>query len=41
MRSCHALEVEIEEDNPICACISGIPSGIDSVTITIYSDPVW
>ena len=41
MGSCHACEVEIEEDNPICACISGIPSGIESVTITIYSDPVW
>ncbi|MEB3310878.1 MAG: 2Fe-2S iron-sulfur cluster binding domain-containing protein [Snowella sp.] len=41
MGSCHACEVEIEADTPICACISAIPDGVDSVTITLYSDPVW
>lgn len=41
MGSCHACEVEIEENTPICSCISSIPSGVTSVTITLYSDPVW
>jgi ferredoxin len=41
MGSCHACEVEIEENTPICACISTIPSGVSAVTITLYSDPVW
>lgn len=41
MGSCHACEVELDYDTPICACISSIPSGSDKITISLYSDPVW
>ncbi|MGK7881675.1 MAG: 2Fe-2S iron-sulfur cluster-binding protein [Crocosphaera sp.] len=41
MGSCHACEVELEDGTPICACISAIPGGSDSVTISLYSDLGW
>ena len=41
MGSCHACEVEIDEDNFICACISAVPPGKTEMTINIYSDPTW
>ncbi|WP_293148863.1 MULTISPECIES: 2Fe-2S iron-sulfur cluster binding domain-containing protein [unclassified Microcoleus] len=41
MGSCHACEVEIDDGEAICACISGIPSGKKQVTINVYVDPTW
>ncbi|AFZ09257.1 ferredoxin [Oscillatoria nigro-viridis PCC 7112] len=41
MGSCHACEVEIDDGDTICACISGIPSGKKQVTINLYVDPTW
>ncbi|MEK0193428.1 MAG: (2Fe-2S)-binding protein [Oscillatoriales cyanobacterium] len=41
MGSCHACEVELEDGEIICACISGVPSGKKQVTINLYVDPVW
>ncbi len=41
MGSCHACEVEIDEDNFICACISAVPPGKAEMTINLYSDPNW
>ena len=41
MGSCHACEVELGDEEPVCSCISAIPTESDSLTIYIYSDPVW
>ncbi|MEG5067024.1 2Fe-2S iron-sulfur cluster binding domain-containing protein [Microcoleus sp. B3-A4] len=41
MGSCHACEVEIDDGETICACISGVPSGKKQVTINLYVDPTW
>mgnify|MGYP000158458559 FL=1 len=41
MGSCHACEVELENGQVICACISGVPSGKTQVTINLYVDPTW
>ena len=41
MGSCHACEVEIDDGEAICACISGVPSGKTQVTINLYVDPTW
>jgi ferredoxin len=41
MGSCHACEVELEDGTAVCACLSGIPSGSERVTILLYSDSVW
>jgi ferredoxin len=41
MGSCYACEVELGDGTPICACISGIPSGVEELTIHLYSDPTW
>jgi ferredoxin len=42
MGSCHACEVELEgREDPICACISAVPSGADPVVINLYVDPTW
>lgn len=41
MGSCHACEVEIEEGETICACISAVPAGRSALTINLYSDPNW
>lgn len=41
MGSCHACEVEIDDGEAICACISGVPSGKKQVTINLYVDPTW
>lgn len=41
MGSCHACEVELEDGTPICACISAIPTGSQSVTINLYTDLGW
>lgn len=39
--SCHACEVEIDDGETICACITAVPLGKKRVTITLYSDPTW
>ena len=41
MGSCHACEVELSDGTPICACITGVPSGCKEVKINLYSDPTW
>lgn len=41
MGSCHACEVELGDGTPICACISAVPAGVKSLTINLYSDPLW
>lgn len=41
MGSCHACEVELEDGTPICACLTAVPSGKQSLTINLYSDPAW
>jgi len=41
MGSCHACEVELDDETAICACISSIPSDRQELTITVYDDPEW
>jgi ferredoxin len=41
MGSCHACEVEIEDIGDVCACISAIPPGFETLTIHLFSDPTW
>lgn len=41
MGSCHACEVELDDGEAICACISAVPSGRSHLTINLYSDPAW
>ncbi|NJL22660.1 MAG: 2Fe-2S iron-sulfur cluster binding domain-containing protein [Leptolyngbyaceae cyanobacterium SM1_3_5] len=41
MGSCHACEVEINEGEFICACISSVPAGRSQLTINLMSDPTW
>jgi len=39
--SCQACEVELEDGETICACISSVPLGKKRITVKIYSDPTW
>jgi ferredoxin len=39
--SCHACEVELEDGEIICACISTIPPGQPEFIINLYVDPTW
>lgn len=41
MGSCHACEVEIEDGDPVCACISAVPAGCEAMTINLFVDPTW
>ena len=41
MGSCHACEVELDDGTQICSCITGIPGDHDSLTVHLYSDPLW
>ena len=41
MGSCHACEVELDEGEAVCACISSIPGDRSELTIHIYDDPTW
>ncbi len=41
MGSCHACEVELQDGQTICACITAVPSGYEELTINLYSDPDW
>jgi ferredoxin len=39
--SCHACEVEIDDEITVCACITGIPRSKEKMTIDLYVDPLW
>lgn len=41
MGSCHACEVELDDGEPICACIWAVPTGRKELTINLYTDPNW
>lgn len=41
MGSCHACEVELDDETPVCACINSIPGDREKITITLYDDPEW
>ncbi|MCA2683922.1 MAG: 2Fe-2S iron-sulfur cluster-binding protein [Microcystis sp.] len=41
MGSCHACEVELDDGTQICSCITGIAGDRDSLTVHLYSDPLW
>ncbi|MBS0018478.1 MAG: 2Fe-2S iron-sulfur cluster binding domain-containing protein [Arthrospira sp. SH-MAG29] len=41
MGSCHACEVELDDGEIICSCISSVPAGKEKMTINLYSDPAW
>ncbi|WP_019509387.1 2Fe-2S iron-sulfur cluster binding domain-containing protein [Pleurocapsa sp. PCC 7319] len=41
MGSCHACEVELDNEETICACISSIPGDQPELTVNIYDDPTW
>ncbi|MDY6936665.1 MAG: 2Fe-2S iron-sulfur cluster binding domain-containing protein [Cyanobacteriota bacterium] len=41
MGSCHACEVEIDDGQTICACISAVPAGQAQMTVNLYIDPTW
>lgn len=40
MGSCHACEVEVEEES-IRACITAVPPGCEQLTINLFVDPSW
>lgn len=41
MGTCHACEVELDDGEAICACITSVPAGRKELTINLYSDPTW
>ena len=41
MGSCHACEVELDDGQNICSCISTVPAGRSHLTIHLFSDPTW
>ena len=41
MGSCHACEIEINDEETICACISAVPDGYEEITVNLYIDPTW
>ncbi len=41
MGSCHACEVEIDEGQTICACITAVPPGKKKMTINLSVDIDW
>ncbi len=41
MGSCHACEVELDDGESICSCISAVPIGRSSLTVNLYADPTW
>lgn len=41
MGSCHACEVETDDGESLCSCISAVPEGKTHWTINLYSDPTW
>lgn len=41
MGTCHACEVEIDDGETICSCITAVPAGRKELTINLYADPAW
>ncbi len=41
MGSCHACEVELDNGEAICACISSVPGDKPKLTLYLYEDPTW
>jgi ferredoxin len=41
MGSCHACEVELDNGETICSCITAVPHGRSHLTIQLYTDPNW
>lgn len=41
MGSCHACEVELDDGETICSCISAVPPDRSHLTINLFSDPTW
>ncbi|WP_416676925.1 2Fe-2S iron-sulfur cluster-binding protein [Egbenema bharatensis] len=41
MGSCHACEVELEDGEIICACMSSVPADQKVMTINLFVDPTW
>jgi len=41
MGSCHACEVELEDGQIICSCISAVPPGQAEMAINLFVDPTW
>jgi ferredoxin len=41
MGSCHACEVELEDGEIICACISSVPADQSAMTINLFVDSTW
>ncbi|AFZ20302.1 2Fe-2S iron-sulfur cluster-binding protein [Allocoleopsis franciscana] len=41
MGTCHACEVELNDGEAICACITAVPPGRKELTINLYVDPNW
>lgn len=42
MGSCHACEVDVVgEEEPILACLSSVPSGVQTFEINLLCDPTW
>ena len=41
MGSCHACEVELDNGEAICTCISAVPTGRSHITVNLFADPTW
>lgn len=41
MGSCHACEVELDDGETICSCISAVPPGREQLTVNLFFDPTW
>lgn len=41
MGSCHACEVDLDDEESICACISSVPAGRSAIVVNLYIDPTW
>ncbi|MBD2019555.1 (2Fe-2S)-binding protein [Leptolyngbya sp. FACHB-36] len=41
MGSCHACEVELDDGEAICSCISSVPPGRSHLTVNLFTDPTW
>ena len=41
MGSCHACEVELDDGEAVCSCISAVPIDRSRLTVNLYADPAW
>lgn len=41
MGACHACEVELDNGEAVCACISSVPRDKAKLTVYLYEDPTW